>query len=87
MIKLDISSLIFFYILLTVIVVLGIWAMSAYRRIKSFPAKETDAIWKCTVCFNIYVDSKNDDISVCPLCGSYNKRSKEDTTYGGRRPT
>lgn len=74
MIKLDISTLIFFYTLFSAVILLIIWIVSAYRRRKSFSAREVDAIWKCAVCLNIYVDSKYEDISKCPLCGSYNKR-------------
>jgi len=39
--------------------------------------RDIDNIWKCSVCSNDYVDSKHEDISVCPLCGSYNKKEEE----------
>ena len=74
MIKLDISALIFFYALLTAIVIIIIWIADGYRHRKSYSARETDYIWKCAVCSNIYVDSVLEDISKCPLCSSYNKR-------------
>ncbi|MFA6078345.1 MAG: hypothetical protein WC779_01170 [Candidatus Omnitrophota bacterium] len=74
MIKLDITSFIFYYILLSAIVILTIWLFFGYRRIKGPTQKDVDFIWKCSVCFNDYIDSKHDEISVCPLCGSYNKK-------------
>jgi len=74
MIKLDISTLIFFYALFSVIAILFIWVAFGYKGMKSFRAKDVDYIWKCSVCSHIYVDSKHEDMSVCPLCGSYNKR-------------
>ncbi len=74
MIKLDISSLIFFYTLLSAIIILIIWIAEGYRRRKSYSARDTDYIWKCAVCSNVYVDSIYEDMSKCPLCSSYNKR-------------
>ena len=74
MIKLDLATLIFFYVLVSVIGVLIIWVLIGYKGIKRPASKEMDYIWKCSVCLNDYIDSKNDKISVCPLCGSYNKR-------------
>jgi rRNA maturation endonuclease Nob1 len=77
MIKLTISTLIFFYTLFSVITILIIWVVFGYKGTKRALPKDIDFIWKCSVCFNEYVDSKSEDISVCPLCGSYNKREKE----------
>lgn len=74
MIKLDLATLIFFYILFSVIGILVIWVFFGYKGIKRPPAKEMDYIWKCSVCLNDYIDSKHEDISICPLCGSYNKK-------------
>lgn len=31
-------------------------------------------IWLCTICTHIYVNTKDEKISVCPRCGSYNSR-------------
>jgi rRNA maturation endonuclease Nob1 len=77
MVKLTINSLIFIYTLCSVIVLLIIWIISSYKGRKWIGTKEADYIWRCSVCFNNYVDSKHEDISVCPLCGSYNKKEEE----------
>jgi len=74
MIKLTVSNAIFLYALFSVIILLIIWIISGYRRAKRVLPKEVEYIWKCSACFHTYVDSKHDDISVCTLCGSYNKR-------------
>ncbi len=74
MIKLDITTLVFFYILFSAMSILTLWAFKGYRRSWKRKGGETDYIWKCSVCLHDYIDSRHDDISVCPLCGSYNKR-------------
>ena len=74
MIKLDISSLVFFYTLFSAIVILLIWTFSSYKREGRQVWKDADYIWKCSVCFHSYIDSEHDELSVCPLCGSYNKK-------------
>ncbi|MFH1190177.1 MAG: hypothetical protein V1682_05735 [Candidatus Omnitrophota bacterium] len=76
MIRLTISGIMFLYTLFSVIIILVVWIVSGYRLEKRALPKDVDYIWKCSVCFNTYVDSKHDDISVCTLCGSYNKRDK-----------
>lgn len=76
MIRIDIASLVFFYILLSVITIFAIWVVLGYKRMKSASGlgNDTEFIWKCSICLHSYVDSLHDDISICPLCGSYNKR-------------
>lgn len=77
MIRIDISILVFLYVLLSVIVILAVWTVSGYRGARRFFPKDIEYIWECKVCSNVYIDSKHEDISSCPLCGSYNKRNKE----------
>ena len=76
MIRLTVSGVVFLYTLFSVIIILVIWIVSGDALAKRVFRKDVDYIWKCSVCFNTYVDSKHDDISVCTLCGSYNKREK-----------
>lgn len=78
MIKLSVTSLIFFHILFSVITILIVWVISGYGRAKRLLPKDVDLIWKCSVCSNTYIDSRHDDISVCTLCGSYNKREEQE---------
>lgn len=74
MIKLDITTLIFLYTLFSVIIILVIWIIYGYVGVKKFSPKDIRYIWKCSVCSHVYVDSKHEDMSICPLCGSYNKK-------------
>jgi len=76
MIQLDITTLIFFYILFSVMVTLVVWAFFGYRGLKRVRPKDEQYIWKCSVCFHDYIDSRHEDISACPMCGSYNKRER-----------
>jgi len=74
MIKLSITTFIFLYSLCSVIVILILWIVSNYRKRITREGKEIDYIWKCSVCLNTYIDSKHEDMSVCPVCASYNKK-------------
>jgi rRNA maturation endonuclease Nob1 len=74
MIRLDITTFIFLYIAISLIGIFIIWLLVGYSSIKRPSSKENKFVWKCSVCFNDYIDSLHEDISVCPLCGSYNKR-------------
>ena len=76
MIKLDISNLIFFYTFFSVIIILIIWVFFGYKGSGRPTGKDMDYTWKCSVCSHAYIDSKHDEISVCPLCGSYNKKEE-----------
>ena len=74
MIKIDISLLVFLYILFSAVTILLVWITAGYREKRDFSLKDVEYIWKCKVCSNVYIDSRHEDISECPLCGSYNKR-------------
>lgn len=78
MIRLSVTTLIFFHILFTAIIILIVWVISGYGRAKRLLPRDVDLIWKCSVCSNTYIDSRHDDISVCTLCGSYNKREEQE---------
>jgi len=78
MIKLDISTLTFFYILFSVVLLAGLWMLFGHKGMRRPPARRPeDYIWRCSVCSHNYIDSKHEDISICPLCGSYNKKEEE----------
>lgn len=85
MIKIDISMLIFIYIFFTAILLLLVWSFFDFgTKLKTFGSDEK-FIWHCTICANTYIDSRNDEISMCPRCKSYNEKfKKEDLTKKGR---
>ena len=80
MIRIDITTLIFFYILFSVIGIFIIWTILGYKGIRGVSGNKKnniEQIWKCSICLHTYIDSLHEDISVCPLCGSYNKRDQK----------
>ena len=78
MIKLDISMALFFYLLGTAVVLLILWAFFDFgTKLKSF-ASDEEYIWHCSICSHTYVDSRHDEVSKCPRCGSYNQRHREE---------
>ena len=83
MIKTDIATLIFLYILFSVIAIFIIWTILGYRRFKDVSSdhSQIEHVWKCSICYHIYIDSLHDDISVCPQCGSYNKRQGDTRKF------
>ena len=76
MIRLDLTTAVFLYVLFSVIAILIGWAAVLYGRPRRFSLRDVDVIWKCPVCLNVYVFSENEEISVCSVCGSYNKREE-----------
>lgn len=82
MIRIDITTLVFFYILFSVIGIFIIWTISGYKSMRGILGnkRNMEQIWKCSICFYTYIDSLHDDMSVCPLCGSYNKRPLTTST-------
>jgi hypothetical protein len=82
MIELDISTVIFLYLFFSVIVILGAWFFLNFgTRMKMFFSDEK-YIWHCNICSNNYVDSRNEEFSECPRCGSCTQR-ETDTIDGG----
>jgi len=75
MIKLEISVILFLYLFSSVIIVLVLWIFNYRQKTADF-RKDEDYIWRCAICAHTYIDSKDETISRCPLCGSLNKRRK-----------
>ncbi|MCK5451420.1 MAG: hypothetical protein KAI70_06610 [Candidatus Omnitrophica bacterium] len=76
MIKMDISMVLFLYLLSTAVFLLLIWSFFDFgTKLKTFSSDEK-YVWHCPICTLTYVDSKNDEISNCPRCGSYNQKLK-----------
>lgn len=78
MIRLDIGTFVFFYMLFSLVAIFILWVLLGRRHAGDVRPKEIEYIWKCQVCFNNYIDSRHSDISVCPVCCSYNKREKTE---------
>lgn len=76
MIRLDISQAIILYIFLSVIGLLLLWIYFEVFRKNKFKHDSKSYIWNCYICHYTYVDSIHDYMSVCPQCGSYNRREE-----------
>ena len=79
MIKIDISTALFLYLFFSVITVLVAWLFMDFGiRLSTFSSEEK-YIWHCTICTHTYIDSRNDEISICPRCHSYIERASKKT--------
>ncbi|RLB76781.1 MAG: hypothetical protein DRH15_12150 [Deltaproteobacteria bacterium] len=77
MIKVDISVVLTFYLAFTLISILFLWLNTEYVNKGKSKRIETERyFWVCSICTYTYVDSKHKDISICPRCGSYNKKEE-----------
>ena len=73
MINLDFSLGVALYLLLILNAVLIIWVSSGKPKDKDLTL-DARFIWFCSVCAYTYINTKEDVISTCPRCGSFNKK-------------
>ncbi|MBI4335804.1 MAG: hypothetical protein HY589_04030 [Candidatus Omnitrophica bacterium] len=76
MIKVELSLAVSLYLFFSVIGLLIVWYSLGRKRGLKRTNPEERFVWQCSICTFFYVDSRNDDYSVCPRCGSYNTRMK-----------
>lgn len=76
MIPVDISTAVLIYLSVTLIVVMCVWVR--FERSEAFKKYQTHPkeVWSCTVCTYTYVDSLHQQLSRCPQCKSWNRRSE-----------
>ena len=78
MLKLDVSTAVFLYVMSSLAVVFFLWIFfEKHTALPKFVREEAD-VWECAICAYTYVDSTHHEISQCPQCKSYNKKSAED---------
>ena len=82
MIKLDISSAVSLYLLLSVVLLLLAWALMDRTKPDRLEVKNA-FVWQCAICTFTYVDSRHDALSRCPRCGSLNERERINNKTGG----
>ncbi|HTY44958.1 MAG TPA: hypothetical protein VMD52_03090 [Patescibacteria group bacterium] len=73
MISIDFSVAIALSTLLFLVCVFLAWLFEKKQKDKDL-SLDSRFIWFCSVCTYTYVNTKEDVISVCPRCGSYNKK-------------
>jgi len=74
MISIDFSVAIALYVFISVSIILIIWLYSKKQKDKDL-SLDPRFIWFCSICSYTYINTKEDLISSCPRCGSYNKKS------------
>jgi len=75
MISLDFSLAIALYTFIFLVAVLLFWLFSRRQKEKDL-SLDPRFIWFCSVCTYTFVNTKEDKISVCPRCGSYNRKAE-----------
>jgi hypothetical protein len=73
MINLDFSLGIALYCSLVLGLILCAWLFSKKQKEKDL-SLDPRFIWFCSVCTYTYINTREDKISLCPRCGSYNKK-------------
>ncbi|MBU1906083.1 MAG: hypothetical protein KJ923_03695 [Candidatus Omnitrophica bacterium] len=73
MFNIDFSLGICLFLFFAVAVVLAIWLFGMKQKDKDL-SLNPKFIWFCSICAYTYINTKEEIISVCPRCGSYNKR-------------
>ena len=73
MINLDFYLAVSLYIIVLLTSVLLYWLFSRSQKYKEL-SLDPQFIWYCSVCTYTYINTKEDRLSTCPRCGSYNKK-------------
>jgi len=78
MFRMDISTAVFLYLMSSLLVIFLLWIFFERKSILPKFVREEADVWECAICTYTYVDSTHSEISQCPQCKSYNKKSIED---------
>jgi len=73
MISIDFSTAISLYLFVLISVVLLIWLLVKIQKDKNL-SLDPKFIWFCSICTYTYINTKEEAITTCPRCGSYNKK-------------
>jgi len=74
MISLDFSLAIALYAVFLLFVFFLFWVFTDKQKDKDL-SLDARFIWFCSVCAHTFVNTKAETLSVCPRCGSYNKKN------------
>jgi len=73
MIEINFSFAVALYVIILLVTILSFWLLGKKEKNKELFLNQK-FIWFCSVCTHTYINTKEDTISVCPRCGSYNKK-------------
>ena len=75
MIPVDISTAVLIYLTVALLGVILVWVRfergTAFKKYQVHPKE----VWNCSVCTYTYVDSLHQELSRCPQCKSWNRRT------------
>ncbi|MDD5730334.1 MAG: hypothetical protein PHN57_04335 [Candidatus Omnitrophica bacterium] len=74
MINIDFSAAITLFLFIFVNMLILLWLSDRKQKEKDL-FLNPKFIWFCSVCTYTYINTKEDAISICPRCGSYNKKN------------
>jgi uncharacterized paraquat-inducible protein A len=75
MISIDFSIAISLYLFVLISCVLLVWLLAKMQKDKNL-SLDPKFIWFCSICTYTYINTKEETISICPRCGSYNKKER-----------
>ena len=78
MFRMDISTAVFLYVMSSLGVIFFLWIFFEKKVVLPKFVREEADVWECAICAHTYVDSTHQEISQCPQCHSYNKKSTEE---------
>ena len=78
MIRVDVSTMVFLYVMSSLLVIFFLWIFFEKSAVLPKFIREEADVWECSICAYTYVDSTHTEISQCPQCKSYNKKSAEE---------
>ena len=78
MFRMDVSTAVFLYVMSSLAVVFFLWIFFEKKAVLPKFVREEADVWECAICAHTYVNSTHHEISQCPQCKSYNKKSPEE---------
>lgn len=73
MINLDFSLAVAIYVSLSICAVILAWLLKKGGKQRGLNL-DPKFIWFCSICTYTYINTRQENISTCPRCGSYNKK-------------
>lgn len=73
MIRIDFTLAVAAYLIIVMAAVFFLWLAGSRQKEKEL-FLDQKFIWFCSVCTYTYINTKEESISVCPRCSSFNKK-------------
>ncbi|MCK4249644.1 MAG: hypothetical protein KAX15_07680 [Candidatus Omnitrophica bacterium] len=78
LINLDIKTALALYTLVPAALLIGVWIIAEFFNKPLRFTLEEKLLWQCDICAYVYINIEETNLSVCPRCGSYNKKTEPD---------